>query len=200
MAESLVSHHPEVGPLLSERAQRAKLVEAIVQVVAEKGYEDATVADVVRVARVSRGTFYEVFESKRACFAAAFRFGTEVLEERVRVAVQGVEDWREQLRAGVRAYLQTLDDEPRFARVYLLESHAVGAEYETAVRLFAARYGKSFARSGRPVPPSDALFVLSAGVGALACSQVRAGRKAMDIEEAALGCALRLVTEEEPWT
>src|SRR4051794_10653359 len=51
VSESLVSHHPEVGPLLSERAQRAKLVEAMVQVVAEKGYEDATVADIVRAAR-----------------------------------------------------------------------------------------------------------------------------------------------------
>jgi AcrR family transcriptional regulator len=200
VTDSLVSHHPEVGPLLSERAQRAKLVEAIVQVVAEKGYEDATVADVVRAARVSRGTFYELFESKQACFAAAFRLGTEVFEERVAAAVRGVEDWQQQLRVGVRAYLQTLDDEPRFARVYLLESHAGGAEHENAIRLFAERYGKSFARSGRPVPPPEALFVLSAGVGALARAQVRAGRKAIEIEEAAVGCALRLVTKEEPWT
>ena len=200
MSESLVSHHPEVGPLLSERAQRAKLVEAMVQVVAEKGYEEATVADVVRTARVSRGTFYELFESKHACFAAAFRLGTEVLEKRVRDAVQGVEDWREQLRVGIHAYLQTLDAEPRFARVYLLESGVLGAEHEEAGRLFASRYGKSFARSGRPVPPDDALLALSAGVGALACAQLRAGRKAIEIEDVAVGCALRLVPEEEPWT
>jgi AcrR family transcriptional regulator len=200
MADSLVSHHPDVGPLLSERAQRAKLVEAMVQVVAEKGYEPATVADVVKAARVSRGTFYELFESKEACFAAACRLGTEVLEERVRAAVSGIEDWREQLRLGIRAYLTTLDAEPRFARVYLLESHAVAAEHDAAIRLFARRYGKSFARSGRPVPPDDALFVLAAGVAQLACAQVRAGRKAIEIEDAALGCALRLVTEEETWT
>ncbi len=200
MSDSLVSHHPEVGPLLSDRAQRAKLVEAMVQVVAEKGYEDATVADVVRAARVSRGTFYELFESKHACFAAEFRFGTEVLEERVADAVQGIEDWREQLRTGIRAYLRTLDEEPRFARVYLLESGVLGAEHEEAGRLFAARYAKSFARSGRPVPPDDALFALSAGVGALACAQLRAGRKAIEIEDVAVGCALRLVPEEEPWT
>jgi len=200
MADSLVAHHPDVGPLLSERAQRAKLVEAMVQVVAEKGYEDATVADIVRAAKVSRGTFYELFESKEACFAAAFRFGTEVLDKRVGDAVRGVEDWREQLRLGLRAYLQTLDDEPRFARVYLLESHAVGAEHEAATRLFATRYAKSFALSGRPVPPDDALYVLSAGVGALARAQVRAGQKAIDIEDIAVGCALGLATKEEPWT
>ena len=75
MADSLVARHPDVGPLLTERAQRAKLLEAMVQVVAEKGYDAATVADAVRVARVSRGTFYELFESKQACLVAAYRLG-----------------------------------------------------------------------------------------------------------------------------
>jgi len=200
MTDSLVSYHPDVYRLRIERQQRGKLIEAIVQVVAEKGYEAATVAQIVKVARISRGTFYELFESKEACYAAAFRLGTEVLEQRVRMAVSGVEDWREQLRLGIRAYLTTLDEEPRFARVYLLEPHAVPAEYEAAIRLFARRYGKSFARSGRPVPPDDALYVLSAGVGALAHAQVRAGKKATDIEDIAVGCALCLATQEEPWT
>ena len=35
----------------------------MVRVVAEKGYETATVADAVKLARVSRGTFYELFGS-----------------------------------------------------------------------------------------------------------------------------------------
>lgn len=200
MSDSLVAHHPDVGPLLSERAQRAKLVEAMVQVVAEKGYEPATVADVVRAARVSRGTFYALFDSKEACFAAAFRLGTEVLEERVREAVRGAEDWRDELRLGIRAYLATLDEEPRFARVYLLESHAVPGEHEAAIWLFAHRYGASFARSGRPAPPDGALYVLASGVGQLARSQLRAGRRTIDIEDIAVGCAMALATTEETWT
>ena len=75
MSESLVASHPTVGPLLTERAQRAKLLEAMVQVVAEKGYAAATVADAVRVAKVSRGTFYELFDSKQACLSEAYRLG-----------------------------------------------------------------------------------------------------------------------------
>ena len=80
---SLVASHPDVQPFLNERPQRAKLLEAMVRAVAEKGYEAATVADAVKLARVSRGTFYELFESKEACLAAAYRAGNEVLEERV---------------------------------------------------------------------------------------------------------------------
>ena len=83
MSESLVASHPTVGPLLTERAQRAKLLEAMVRVVADKGYAAATVADAVRLAKVSRGTFYELFDSKQACLMEGYRLGIEVLAQRI---------------------------------------------------------------------------------------------------------------------
>jgi AcrR family transcriptional regulator len=198
---SLVASHPDVQPLLSDRPQRAKLLEAMVRAVAEKGYEAATVSDAVRLARVSRGTFYELFESKEACLAEAYRVGNEVLEHRVTDATRDASDWREELRLGIRAYLKTLDEEPVFARVYLLEWSAVGDERDQALRRFARRYGKSFARSGAPVPPDDALYVLAAGVHQLACARVREGKTTIDLEDLLVGCAVRLVgKEEKPWT
>jgi AcrR family transcriptional regulator len=200
VASSLIASHPDLGPLLTERAQRAKVLEGMVQAVALKGYAAATVADAVRLARVSRGTFYELFDSKEACLAAAYRHGAEVLEERVLEAVRDAPDWREELRLGLRAFLKTLEDEPLFARVYLLEAPAIASERDAAHRRFARRYGKSFARSGRPVPPEDALFLLASGVHELACSRVRAGRPVTDLEDTLVGCAVRLATKEEPWT
>jgi AcrR family transcriptional regulator len=198
---SLVASHPDVQPLLSARPQRAKLLEAMVRAVAEKGYEAATVADAVRLARVSRGTFYELFESKEACLTEAYRAGTEVLEQRITAATRDAGDWREELRLGIRTYLRTLDEEPVFARVYLLEWPSVGSERDETLRRFARRYGKSFARSGAPVPPDDALYVLAAGVHELACARVRAGAKTIDLEDVLVGCAVRLVgKEKKPWT
>jgi AcrR family transcriptional regulator len=197
---SLVASHPDVQPLLNARPQRAKLLEAMVRTVAEKGYETATVADAVKLARVSRGTFYELFDSKEACLAAAYRAGTEVLEERVRQAAGEATDWREELRLGIRAYLRSLDEDPVFARVYLMEWPYVGLERDAALRGFARRYGKSFARSGGTVPPDDALFVLAAGVHELACARVRAARPTIDLEDVLVGCALRLAGKEEQWT
>jgi AcrR family transcriptional regulator len=198
---SLVGDHPSVSPLLTERVQRAKLLDGMVRAVAEKGFANATVSDAVRLARVSRGTFYELFESKEACLVAAYRLGCEVLEQRVSEAVRDVTDWREELRLGIRAYLRTLQDEPLFGRVYLLERIAVGEERDAVIRRFAARYGATFARSGRPVPPPDALFVLAVGVHELACSRVSVGQPVIDLEDTLVGCAVRLVAEkEEAWT
>src|SRR5437763_10550241 len=111
MAGSLVTDHPELGPLLSDKPQRAKLLDAMVRVVAQKGYEAATVADAVKLARVSRGTFYELFESKESCLAAAYRLGLDVLAARVSQAVRRADDWRAELRLGVRAYLDTFYEE-----------------------------------------------------------------------------------------
>jgi AcrR family transcriptional regulator len=200
MAGSLVTAHPELEPLLSERPQRAKLLDAMIRVVAEKGYEAATVADAVKLARVSRGTFYALFESKEACLADAYRLGLEVLAARVSDAIRDAVDWREELRLGVRAYLRTLDEEPLFARVYLLEWAPVPAERDAALRRFARRYGASFTRAGATVP-DEALYLLAAGVHDVALAHVRAGGKAIDLEGVLVGCAVRLASKkEEPWT
>jgi AcrR family transcriptional regulator len=200
MSESLVARHPTVGPLLNERAQRAKLLEAMVQVVAEKGYAAATVADAVRVAKVSRGTFYELFDSKQACLAEAYRLGVEVLDERIAAAVATADGWRGEIRLGLREYLRALNDEPRFARVHLLAWDALGSERDAAIAHFARRYGKSFEKGGRPVPPDDALFVLSAGIDQLVRARLRDGKDVMDLEDTLVGCAVRLAAKEEPWT
>ena len=183
MAGSLVAAHPSVAPHLDPRtgAQRARLLEAITQAVAEKGYADATVADAVRAARVSRGTFYAQFPSKEACFLEAYRHGVEVLEERIDAAVRAAAgDWHAGLRAGLRAYLAWLDAEPAFARTWVLEIHAAGpaaqAARDATLRRFAARYRSSFAASGvEPLPDDDALFVLAAGVDQLVCARLRGG-------------------------
>lgn len=201
VGESLVGSHPELAPLPGDRSQRARLLEAMVRAVAEKGYEAATVADAVRLARVSRGTFYELFASKEACLQAAYRTGYEVLEQRIREAVRDAADWREELRLGFRAYLRTLEQDPLFARVYLIEAHVVAEEREQILRRFADRYARTFAKSGGPVPPRDALFILAVGVHELACSRVRKREGVRDLEPLLVGCAVRLATDqEEPWT
>jgi AcrR family transcriptional regulator len=183
---SLVAAHPEVSSGLDPRgSQRARLVEGMIQAVAEKGYAAATVADAVRAARVSRGTFYAQFASKEECFLEAYKYGIDVIVERIRAAIRAEQgDWVARLRTGLRAYLETLAGEPRFARTHLFEVHAAGpaagAARDAALRAFADRYKSSFraALRERPelrMPSDDALFILSAGVDQLVCSRVRAG-------------------------
>jgi AcrR family transcriptional regulator len=186
---SLVAAHPDVGHQLDARgSQRARLVEGMIQAVAEKGYNTATVADAVRAGRVSRGTFYAQFASKEECFLEAYKYGIDVIVERIRAAIRAERgDWVARLRTGVRAYLETLAGEPRFARTHLFEVHLAGpragAERDAALRAFADRYRSSFraavrARPELRMPSDDALFILAAGVDQLVCARVRAGELA----------------------
>jgi AcrR family transcriptional regulator len=183
---SLVAAHPEVSHRLDARgSQRARLVEGMIQAVAEKGYAAATVADVVRAARVSRGTFYAQFSSKEECFLSAYQYGIDVIVERIRAGIRAERgDWVARMRTGIRVYLETLAGEPRFARTHLFEVHMAGpragAARDAALRAFADRYKSSFraALKERPelrMPSDDALFILSAGVDQLVCARVRAG-------------------------
>jgi AcrR family transcriptional regulator len=198
--DSLLASHPGIAPLLTDRPQRARLLEAMVQAVAEKGYEAATVADAVRLAKVSRGTFYELFQSKEACLLAAYRLGYEVLDHRIDSAIQDATTWRQELRLGIRAYLQTLEHDPLFARVYLIEAVVVWEEREAVLHRFARRYARTFAKSGRQSPPPEALYLLAHGVHALACARVRVNESVTDLEDILVGCAVRLVDKEETWT
>jgi AcrR family transcriptional regulator len=197
---SLVAQHPQVGSRLEPAldAQRARLLDAMARVVGERGYGAASVADVVRAAGVSRTTFYELFSSKEECFLEAYRHGVDVLVDRVREAVRAAPDeWRAQLRAGIRAYLTELASEPVFARTYLLEIHAAGGAAldarAEALRRFAARYRATFERAhaGRRPPPEEALLVLGAGTEQLAAERVRAGRAAAleELEDVFCRCA-----------
>src|SRR3954452_20668266 len=96
--------------VVAEQApQRTRLLDAMIDVVAEKGYAAATVTDAVRAARVSRGTFYALFPSKEACFIEAYRRNVEVLVARIEAAPHEEHGyWRARLRAGLQAYLDRL--------------------------------------------------------------------------------------------
>jgi AcrR family transcriptional regulator len=61
-------------------SQRRRLIEAMFDQVAERGYPATTVGDVVSAARCSRNAFYELFEDKEACYiAASDEAGAEML-------------------------------------------------------------------------------------------------------------------------
>lgn len=59
--------------------QRGRVYAALADVLAEKGYVAVTVQDVIRRAGVSRQTFYQYFDSKADCFAAAYQAAGESL-------------------------------------------------------------------------------------------------------------------------
>ncbi|OLT30812.1 hypothetical protein BJF79_09280 [Actinomadura sp. CNU-125] len=121
------------------RIQRARLCAAMADVMAEKGYVDTSVADVLQRATVSRQSFYELFDSKLDCFNAAFDCAGELLLERLAADVGDVPspspsapgaapDRLELCERAMNAYLRALAGELAYARLFLVEVYAAGPE------------------------------------------------------------------------
>jgi AcrR family transcriptional regulator len=207
---SLVSHHPALtgdgGPVAVEDGQRARILEAMVQVVSAQGYPRTTVADVVRAAGVSRSTFYALLNGKEECFLEAHRLGTAVLEERIDLAMLGAakEGWRGRLQDGIRAYLQTLEDDRVFAHTFLVEIHQgsprTAVARDEVLDRFAARFAASHAAAKRDGeaegdPALEVFAVLAHGIDALVARALRTGEPARlaDLEPVILDAALRVI-------
>src|SRR3954466_3767124 len=107
-------------------SQRQRMLDAMAETVAGKGYAGTTVGDVVAGAGVSRKTFYEHFRDKEDCFLAAFDAGVDDLLAAIVAAEPAGPGWKAALRARVRAYLSPLAGPPEFAHAFLVEVFTAG--------------------------------------------------------------------------
>jgi AcrR family transcriptional regulator len=104
--------------------QRRRIFDGLAAALAYHGYEDTKITDIVELSGVSRATFYEHFQGKEPCFAAAYEDGVERLSTAVEVAVQGERGWEPRLSAGLAAGLEFLAAEPQLAHLLLVEALA----------------------------------------------------------------------------
>src|SRR6201996_2308530 len=119
-----------------QASQRERLLRAAVAAVAQKGYPAVTVADIVRRAKVSRAAFYVHFRSRR---------GGKLLLDHVKEAARAVPvdaPDEEALRAGCRAFLRFLADEPAFARVFYIDMPAAGPDAVHRLETAGFRYAE----------------------------------------------------------
>lgn len=189
------------------QAHRRRVLNALAQAVAEKGYVATSISDVVARARVSRSAFYACFKDKEACFLAAYIEQADIHFNLIAEAVEAESDWWQQLRVGVHAYVAELERQPRFARSFLIEILAAGpqasqlraAVHERYASLFKAWYEQAPAAMSAP-PLSDEIF--RAAVGAsnelviARIERIQSGLPAVNeevpLEELVLQCLLRL--------
>jgi len=107
--------------------QRERILRAMVEVVAERGYADASVELVVAQAGVSRRTFYKCFGNREECFRELLDLASARTLDLVATAYTRDATWQDGLRSALASVLGFLDSEPLLARVWLIESLAAGA-------------------------------------------------------------------------
>ena len=124
------------------RSQRDRMVEAMIEVVADRGYARTTVADIISTAAVSRATFYEQFADKEDCFVEAY---ATVMGRMLAFVAEGFAsddsgDWIGRLRGGIHSLLRYLAQNPVAVRVGIVEGFGAGTkareQYQRAVSAF----------------------------------------------------------------
>lgn len=154
----------------SADAPDTRLLQALAEVAADKGLAAVTVADVVRVAGVSKRTFYEHFSDKDACFLTLYRLASASALRTLREAVQPDLPWQAQVETALQAYFAHLASGPRLLRLLFVEVHHLG-EAGAAVRREVisdlAAFMRDTVNRGRPVARALSEPMAVAAVGAI---------------------------------
>lgn len=165
------------------RSEREQLLEAMVRVAAEKGYEAATVTEVIEVAGVSRATFYDNFEDKQACFLEAYDAVIDVLVAHVTSAFESAagQPWPQRIAVGLGALVELLAAESDIARMAMVEVTAAGDDARERYRGALARFtpfleeGRTYSGQGDELPADTARFAIG-GATSMIFDEIRAGR------------------------
>lgn len=160
--------------------QRERIVTAMVETVAERGYNETTVGHVTKAAAVSRRTFYEHFPDKEACFLAAYEMVLNHILTAMRVAAEAFEQWSQKVRAALATMLRFFAGAPELARICMIEpaiaGGALAARHRASMEGFAEilRAGRPEVEGERPLP--DAIEeTLVGGVVSLIVKEINAG-------------------------
>jgi AcrR family transcriptional regulator/DNA-binding MarR family transcriptional regulator len=116
----------ELGRERVSEIQRARLLAAMIDVCAEHGVADVTVAHVVEHAGVSRRTFYEIYADREECFLEAFDEGIARASRYVLDGYDETAGWIDRMRGALIALLGFLDVERATARLLIVEALAAG--------------------------------------------------------------------------
>jgi AcrR family transcriptional regulator len=163
------------------RDQRERLIDAVPRVVAERGYEAMSVADIVKAAAVSRNAFYKNFADKQECFAAAHDAGHERLFEILMRPCDAGATIEERVERSLAAGLDAMASDPDMARLLFVEAPSAGEEIALRYHEWLQRYG-TLLRSAAPdmpprsIPAPEVEGVIVGGIASRVGSEVLHGR------------------------
>jgi AcrR family transcriptional regulator len=159
--------------------QRDRLAAGTISVVAERGFNAATITQICAAAGVSRRTFYAYFSSKEECFFAAYATIAQHLRMATDEAAAEQVEWPRQVVAKLRASLEFLAANPDLARFSLIAPQRAGESVAGRYRRTMNTVVEYFCEEMPPPPatkaPSEAVAVsLVGGMVALVVRKVEA--------------------------
>ncbi len=166
-----------------ERASDEGALEAMLLSVGARGYEKASVQEVLERSGISRERFQRRFGGKEACFAQAYEMAADRICAEVLEAGREAESWRAGFRAALARLLRTVAEQPLLAKALLIEVRAARGQawskHQQLIERFAAAIDSARREAGaRPTATAlTAQFVVGAIEEAI-CGEIGAGRTA----------------------
>ncbi len=161
--------------------QRERLLAAVPSVVAERGYEAMSVADIVKRAAVSRNAFYKSFRDKQDCFATAHEAGHERLFEILAQPCEEGGTINERVNRSLTVGMDILAGEPDLARLLFVEAPSAGEEIALRYHQWLQHYGTLLRAAAPDVPPEarpavEVEGVIVGGIASRVASEILQGR------------------------
>lgn len=181
---------------------RRRLLDAMTAAIDEIGYRDTTVADVVRLARTSRRTFYEHFASKESCYVALVSEANDVMIARITAAVDPAQPWSTQVRQAVEEWLACSDAERALTHSWIRDIPALGTLGRQLQRDLMEKFidmvqsltdRESLRARGIHRVDRQMAILLLGGLRELIASNVEDGGQATDITETAVRASIALL-------
>jgi AcrR family transcriptional regulator len=152
-----------IDPEEVKRDQRERLQNAIVELIAERGYQAVRILDLTKLARVSRPTFYSLYDDKEELFLAAY---DEIAQRTAKTALEayqleGAPNGR--LQAAIRAFADLAVATPEAMSLMVLGAFGAGP--------------KAIERRNHTLEALEQSIRVSRGNGASPAARGRAGRK-----------------------
>jgi AcrR family transcriptional regulator len=147
--------------------QRARILNAVSELVAERGYQKMTIELIAKSARVALSTFYEHFASKEEAFIAAFDADVEAAHEIFDELLDTELPWPDQIALGLEILVELVIAEPGRAKLCFIASQSAGAEafarYQATLEEVAPKLMEGRALSPASAKMPDGLEVALAG-------------------------------------
>jgi AcrR family transcriptional regulator len=139
--------------------QRARLQGAMVAAVAQSGYADTTIKQLVSLAGVSRTTFYRHFADKEQCFLATYDMIATMATERISRAYREPTGWRERIQAGFRYFAEIVVIERDASHLVLVDAlgagHRVLEHRDRMIGVFELMFRQSFQEASQRALVTD---------------------------------------------
>lgn len=125
-------------------SQRERILDAVANLAAAKGYADLTIPEIVQEAAVSVQAFYEHFSGKEDAFLVAYEVGHRRALVTFERAFDSEQDWPNAIHSGLQALFGFFAAEPSFAHCALVDAPSASERAAALLGQGAAGYVPMF--------------------------------------------------------